>query len=68
MKGPEGAHILKTSQANINGKEEGNQNETNSIYELIREKKESTTGRPETMEEEKGTEKGKGRKTSEDEV
>ena len=68
MKGSEGAQILMKSQANVTGEEEGNQNETNNIYELIREKKESTTGRPETMEEEKGTEIGKGRKTSEAEV
>ena len=68
MKGPEGAKISKTSQASVTGEEEWNQKETNNIYELIRGKKESTNGKPETVEEEKGTEKGKGRKTSEDEV
>ena len=68
MKGSEGAQRLKTSQANVNGEEKGNQNERTNIYELTRGKKESTNGKPETVEEEKGTEKGKGRKTSEDEV
>ena len=68
MKGSEGAQILKTSQANVTGEEEGNQNETNNTYELIRGKKKSTARQTETMEEEKGTEKGKGRKMPEDEV
>ena len=45
---------MKTSQANANGEEEGNQKETNNIYELIRGKKESTTEKPEIVEEEKG--------------
>ena len=43
MKKAEGAQILKTSQANVNGEEEEwNKNEQNNIYELIRKKKEST--------------------------
>ena len=54
FKKTEEAQIQKISQANINGKEEGNQNEKNNIYELIRGKKETTTGKPETVEEEKG--------------
>ena len=59
---------MKISQANINGKEEGNQNEKSNIYELTRGKKKSTARKTETMEEEKGTEKRKGRKMPEDEV
>ena len=54
MKGPEGAKISKTSQASVTGEEEWNQKETNNIYELIRGKKESTTEKPEIVEEEKG--------------
>ena len=42
MKKAEGAQILKTSVANLNGEEEGNQKEKTNIYELIRKKKEST--------------------------
>ena len=54
MKGSEGAQILKTSQASVTGEEEWNQKKTNNIYELIRGKKESTTEKPEIVEEEKG--------------
>ena len=42
LKKAEGAQILKTSVANVNGEEEGNQKEKTNIYELIRKKKEST--------------------------
>ena len=55
LKGSEGAQILMKSQANVTGEEEGNQNETNSTYELTRGKKKSTARKTETMEEEKGT-------------
>ena len=42
MKKAEGAQILKTSVANVNVEEEGNQKEKTNIYKLIRKKNEST--------------------------